>query len=84
MTFVVEMETLLHEVWPAVRDAPRTRHVGQAGASVMLDFVEAPSQMLEDWVFDAQVLKLMQEVCTSCAPVPRPTCWPRPGRAPLW
>lgn len=66
-----EMETLLHEFGHAVHvTLSRTRHVGQAGTSVMLDFVEAPSQMLEDWVFDAQVLKLMQEVCTSCAPVP--------------
>jgi thimet oligopeptidase len=36
----------------------------------MQDFVEAPSQMLEDWVYDKKVLKLMAEVCPSCKPVP--------------
>lgn len=66
-----ELETLLHEFGHAVHvTLSHTRHVGQAGTTVMHDFVEAPSQMLEDWVFDAKVLKLMQEVCASCAPVP--------------
>jgi thimet oligopeptidase len=66
-----EMETLLHEFGHAVHvTLSNTRHVGQAGTSVMLDFVEAPSQMLEDWVYDPRVLKLMQEVCASCPPVP--------------
>jgi len=32
--------------------------------------VEAPSQMLEDWVVDKKVLKLMADVCPSCKPVP--------------
>ncbi|MDN3919937.1 M3 family metallopeptidase [Roseateles violae] len=66
-----EVETLLHELGHAVHNnLSNTRYAAQAGTSVMQDFVEAPSQMLEDWVFDKKVLKLMSEVCASCKPVP--------------
>lgn len=64
-----EIETLLHEFGHAVHNnLSRTRHV--AGNSVLDDFAEAPSQMLEDWVFDPRVLGLMQAVCEACPPVP--------------
>lgn len=66
-----EVETLLHELGHAVHNnLSQTRYASQGGTSVMHDFVEAPSQMLEDWVYDKQVLKLMAEVCASCKPVP--------------
>ncbi|AKJ28676.1 peptidase [Caldimonas brevitalea] len=66
-----ELETLLHELGHALHNnLSRTRHVSQAGTSVLRDFVEAPSQMLEDWVYDPQVLKLFAEVCPECKPVP--------------
>jgi thimet oligopeptidase len=66
-----EVETLLHELGHAVHvNLSRTRYAATAGTAVMHDFVEAPSQMLEDWVYDKNVLKLMQEVCPSCKPVP--------------
>jgi len=66
-----ELETLLHEFGHAVHnDLSATRYAGQAGTNVQRDFVEAPSQMLEDWVYDPQVLALFQEVCPSCKPVP--------------
>lgn len=66
-----EVETLLHELGHSVHvDLSRTRYASLAGTNVMHDFVEAPSQMLEDWVYDKRVLKLMQEVCPSCKPVP--------------
>ncbi len=66
-----EVETLLHELGHAVHATlAQTRYAQQAGISVMHDFGEAPSQMLEDWVYDKRVLKLMQEVCPSCSPVP--------------
>lgn len=66
-----EVETLLHELGHAVHvNLSNTRYAGTSGTTVMHDFVEAPSQMLEDWVYDKNVLKLMQDVCPSCKPVP--------------
>lgn len=66
-----ELETLLHELGHSVHNnLSATRYSQQAGTSVKRDFVEAPSQMLEDWVYDKQVLKLFAEVCPSCKPVP--------------
>jgi thimet oligopeptidase len=66
-----ELETLLHEFGHAVHtNMAATRYAAQAGTSVKHDFVEAPSQMLEDWVYDRQVLALFREVCTDCKPVP--------------
>ena len=64
-----EIETLLHEFGHAVHNnVSATRHVG--GNSVLDDFVEAPSQMLEEWVYDPRVLATMREVCPACVPVP--------------
>ncbi len=66
-----ELETLLHEFGHSVHsNLSRTRHASQAGTSVERDFVEAPSQMLEEWVYDPRVLALMKEVCAACKPVP--------------
>ncbi len=66
-----ELETLLHELGHSVHaDLSHTRYSLQGGTSVVHDFVEAPSQMLEDWVYDKNVLKVFQEVCPSCTPVP--------------
>lgn len=66
-----EMTTLLHEFGHSVHNnLSLTRHSVQAGTSVVRDFVEAPSQMLEEWVYDAKVLRLMAEVCPNCKLVP--------------
>ena len=66
-----ELETLLHELGHAVHNnLSATRRAQQAGTSVQRDFVEAPSQMLEDWVFDKRVQELFAEVCPNCTPVP--------------
>lgn len=66
-----EVETLLHELGHAVHNnLSHTRYASQGGTAVMHDFVEAPSQMLEDWVYDKNVLKLMAQACPSCKPVP--------------
>ena len=63
-----EVETLLHEFGHAVHNNLQTTRY--AAGSVLADFVEAPSQMLEDWMFDPKVLALMREVCAVCKPVP--------------
>ena len=66
-----ELETQLHEFGHSVHsNLSRTRYASQAGTSVERDFVEAPSQMLEEWVYDPRVLALMKEVCAACKPVP--------------
>jgi len=66
-----ELETLLHEMGHALHNnLSATRYAQQASSNVQWDFVEAPSQMLEDWVYDKKVLKLFAEVCPSCRPVP--------------
>ena len=66
-----ELETLLHELGHSLHNnLSATRYTAQWGTSVQRDFVEAPSQMLEDWVYDKKVLKLFAEVCASCKPVP--------------
>ena len=64
-------ETLLHELGHAVHNnLSSTRYASQGGTSVLGDFVEAPSQMLEDWVYHRPVLDLMAQVCPLCKPVP--------------
>ena len=50
-TFLHELGHLLHHVLGG-----RTRFAGQSGVSTEWDFVEAPSQLLEEWVWDAEVL----------------------------
>jgi thimet oligopeptidase len=66
-----ELETLLHELGHAVHNnLSSTRYSSQAGTSTLRDFVEAPSQMLEDWVYERPVLDVMREVCPACKPVP--------------
>ena len=62
--------TLLHEFGHALHALlSQTRYAGQGGTNVKLDFGEAPSQMLEDWVYDPRVLRLYAEVCPACQPV---------------
>jgi len=66
-----ELETLLHEFGHSLHNnLSATRYSAQGGTSVLRDFVEAPSQMLEDWVYDPRVLKVFAEVCPTCKPVP--------------
>jgi thimet oligopeptidase len=66
-----ELETLLHEFGHALHNnLSATRYTAQAGTNTLHDFAEAPSQMLEDWVYDKRVLDVFAEVCPACKPVP--------------
>ncbi len=66
-----EFDTLLHEFGHAVHvNLSATRYSGQSGTNVLLDFVEAPSQMLEDRAYDRKVLALFSQVCPNCKPMP--------------
>jgi thimet oligopeptidase len=52
-----EVRTLFHEFGHVMHQSLTTARFGsQAGFSVAGDFVEAPSQMLENWVFAPEVL----------------------------
>jgi len=52
-----ELETLFHEFGHALHSMlTRAKYVKFSGTSVPRDFVEAPSQMLENWVWDTEVL----------------------------
>jgi thimet oligopeptidase len=66
-----ELETLMHEFGHTLRNnLSATRYASDAGENVAQDFAEVPSEMLEDWVYDKKVLKVFQEVCPACRPVP--------------
>ena len=66
-----ELETLMHEFGHTLRSSlSAARYASDAGENVAQDFAEAPSQMLEDWAYDKKVLKVFQEVCPACKPVP--------------
>lgn len=53
-----EVVTLFHELGHGIHDlAARTRYGYSHGTAVVDDFVEAPSQMLENWCWTPSVLK---------------------------
>ncbi|HKZ76020.1 MAG TPA: M3 family metallopeptidase, partial [Actinomycetota bacterium] len=64
-TFFHEFGHLLHHVLGG-----HTRWTGQSGVATEWDFVEAPSQMLEEWVWDPGVLARFARHVETGAPVP--------------
>ena len=62
-----QLETLMHEFGHVLHGVlSKAEYLSQAGTSVKRDFVEAPSQMFEEWVRREEVLKLFKEVCSTC------------------
>jgi len=62
-----EVETLMHEFGHVLHGVlSKTRYGAQSGTSVMRDFVEAPSQMFEEWARRAASLDLLAEHCRDC------------------
>jgi len=64
-TFFHEFGHLLHHVLGG-----HTRWAAQSGVATEWDFVEAPSQMLEEWVWDPEVLALFARHVEGGAPIP--------------
>jgi Zn-dependent oligopeptidase len=62
-----ELETLLHEFGHVLHGVlSDTEYLEHSGTSVERDFVEAPSQMYEEWANRMESLSLMRAHCSSC------------------
>jgi len=67
----VEVRNLFHEFGHVLHDTlTRTERARFAGAATELDFVEAPSQMLEHWCWDPAVLRRFARHHLTGAPLP--------------
>jgi thimet oligopeptidase len=64
-TFFHEFGHLLHHVLGG-----HTRWVGQSGVATEWDFVEAPSQMLEEWIWDLETLQTFARHWQTDEPLP--------------
>ncbi|KAE9363181.1 putative Saccharolysin [Stipitochalara longipes BDJ] len=66
-----EVVTLFHELGHGIHDlAGRTKYARFHGTSVVRDFVEAPSQMLENWCWTPSQLKSLSNHYLSGAKIP--------------
>lgn len=64
-----ELETLLHEFGHVLHGVlSKTRYVEQSGTNTERDFVEAPSQMFEEWTRAKQPLSLLPQYCQNGCP----------------
>jgi thimet oligopeptidase len=65
-----ELETLLHEFGHILHGVlSDTHYIAHAGTSVQRDFVEAPSQMYEEWASRMESLSLLRNHCSDCPSV---------------
>ncbi|HKR64531.1 MAG TPA: M3 family metallopeptidase [Thermoanaerobaculia bacterium] len=65
-----EVETLLHEFGHVLHGVlSDTWYSTHAGTSVQRDFVEAPSQMYEEWASRMESLSLLRTHCSDCPPI---------------
>ncbi|MCH7391574.1 M3 family metallopeptidase [Acinetobacter dispersus] len=64
-----ELETFVHEFGHALHGIlSKTRYAGQSGTSVERDFVEAPSQMYEEWARRKETLSKVADYCDPACP----------------
>jgi thimet oligopeptidase len=64
-----ELETLVHEFGHVMHGVlSNTDYASQAGTSVERDFVEAPSQMFEEWARRKESLSLLPQFCNPACP----------------
>ena len=62
-----ELETMMHEFGHVMHGVlSKAEYEPEGGTSVKQDFVEAPSQMFEEWARRPEALKLFKEVCPEC------------------
>jgi len=62
-----ELETMMHEFGHVMHGVlSQAEYNPHAGTSVKVDFVEAPSQMFEEWARREDSLKLFAQVCPGC------------------
>jgi thimet oligopeptidase len=67
-----ELETLMHEFGHVMHGVlSKADYNPQAGTSVKQDFVEAPSQMFQEWARREQPLALFKQVCPECPQLSR-------------
>jgi thimet oligopeptidase len=67
-----EVKTLFHEFGHLLHHllGGRTRYAGHSGVATEWDFVEAPSQLLEEWTWDAGVLGRFARHLETDEPIP--------------
>ncbi len=67
-----EVKTLFHEFGHLLHHllGGRTRHAAHSGVATEWDFVEAPSQLLEEWTWDAGVLARFARHVETGQPIP--------------
>ena len=67
-----EVDTFFHEFGHIMHFTLTTaRYKAQAGFSVAMDFVEAPSQMFENWVWNAEILTKLSKHYKTSRPMPK-------------
>ncbi|MEB0135352.1 M3 family metallopeptidase [Actimicrobium sp. CCC2.4] len=65
-----ELETMVHEFGHVLHGVlSQTRYVSQAGTRVERDFVEAPSQMYQEWARRKESLVSLANFCSTPCPV---------------